>query len=285
MIENNADVHVIVITPPSIFDVAVILRTLYAGLGPRGWRLTVVGLGSKLPLKLITESRTPVSIVRKNVSTLLEEPGEPIYIVDPRGSPAWQHPPPSSIVIDYSGSYSSKLSSAKRISSLGLNSLTYESIGIIYEYWIRRIPRQKHTSLEPYSKDIRSGLYIAKKVLEALSVFDNYVLLEPSVLAYTLRKVYIANRILLDPSSTEVRIDHIDGKVSETISIEAYSARNLRKIGQIILEYKEGVLDIYDIDGLAYRIIIDINRKQACSAPGLCVSKSENEQNSVNIIY
>ncbi|BEP17082.1 hypothetical protein PYJP_04340 [Pyrofollis japonicus] len=285
MVEDNANVHVIIVTPPSVFDVAVILRALYTGLGPRGWKLTIVGLGNKLPLKLVTESRTPVSVVRENVSTLLEEPSEPIYIVDPRGSPAWLHPPPRSIVIDYSGSYSSKLSSAKRISSLGLNSLTYETIGIVYEYWIRKIPQQRKISLEPYSRDVRSGLYIAKKALEALSVFDNYVLLEPSVLAYTLRKVYIANRILLDPSSTEVKIDHIEGKVLETISIEAYSARNLRKIGYITLTYREGVLEIRDIDGLAYRIIIDINRKQACSAPDLCVSKSENEQGSINVIY
>ncbi len=277
MIKENPNPHVIVITPPSVFDAAVILRTLYAGLGVKDWRLTIVGLGRRLPLRLIVESRTPVEVLRASVSTELEEPKKPVYVVDPRGKPAWSLPPPSSLVIDYSGTYSSKLSEAQRVRSLGLNSLTYEAIGVIYEYWIRRLTRTM-PQLEPYSRDIRSGVYIARKSLEAITVLDNYIILEPSIIIYTLRKIYLSQRSIIDPKTTTIRISHINGLVREEIEATMYSAKSYSILGSVRITYASGILEIIDNKGLAYRILIDPARKKACSAPGLCISLDSKQE-------
>ncbi len=277
MIEENLNPHVVVITPPSVFDAAVILRTLYAGLGVKEWRLTIVGLGKRIPLRLVVESRTPVEVLRANVSTELEEPSKPVYVVDPRGEPAWSLPPPSSLVIDYSGTYSSRLSEAKRVRSLGLNSLTYEAIGIIYEYWIRRLARTLPRS-EPYSRDIRSGVYIARKSLEAITVLDNYIILEPSTIVYTLRKIYLSQRAIIDPKTTAIRISHVNGLVREEIEATMYSAKGYSMLGSIKIVYTSGILEIMDNKGLAYRILIDPARRRACSAPGLCVSLNTKQE-------
>ena len=277
MVEEGLNPHVIVITPPSVFDAAVILRTLYAGLGVKEWRLTIVGLGRRLPLRFIVESRTPVEVLRANVSTELKEPEQPIYIVDPRGEPAWSLPPPRSLIIDYSGTYSSRLSKARRVRSLGLNSLTYEAIGIIYEYWIRRLTKGM-PQVKPYSRDIRSGVYIARKSLEAITVFDNYIALEPSTIVYTLRKIYLAQRAIIDPKTTTIRISHVNGLAREEIEAAMYSTKSYSALGSIKITYANGVLEIMDNKGLAYRILIDPARKKACSAPGLCISLNSGQE-------
>ncbi len=283
MVKENINFHVIVITPPSVFDAAVVLRTLYAGLGVKGWRLTIVGLGRRIPLRLIVESRAPVAVVRKNVTTELEEPGKPVYVVDPKGEPAWSLPPPASLIIDYGGSYSFRLSDAQRVRSLGLNSLTYEAIGTIYEYWIRRLVGTE-SQTEPYSRDVRSGVYIARKSLEAITVLDNYIVLEPSVIVYTLRKVYLNKRTIVDPETTSIRISHVDGALKEEIEATMYSAKNYSELGRIRIVYTRGVLEILDNQGLAYRIVIDPARRRACSAPGLCVS-ANSEQDLSSLDY
>ena len=261
-----------------MFDAAVILRTLYAGLGVTGWKLTLIGLGRRIPMRLVIESRTPVEVMARNVSTEPVEPERPIYIVDPRGEPAWRLRPPKTLVIDYGGSYASALSNAIRVRSLGLNMYTYEAIGVIYEYWIRPLAAKKVADLEPYSRDIRSGVYLAKKVLEAINTFDNYAVLEPSVIIYTLRKIYLERRIILDPSTTHISISHIDGDVKEEIIAEMYNARTYKRIGELHITYRGGVLEVLDDKGLAYRIVVDVPRRRVCSAPGLCISL--NNENS-----
>lgn len=265
-----------VITPPSVFDAAVILRTLYVGLGYKGWRLAIIGLGRKPPLRLITESRTPLEVIKNNVLTELREPENPVYIVDPRGKPAKLLKPPSSLIIDYSGTFSSRLSSALRVRSLGLNSLTYEAIGVIYEYWIRA-SMNKAPTIQPYSRDLRSGVYLAKKCLEAVTTLDNYTLLEPSVLIYTLRKIYLEKRVIIDPALTSIRINHVEGALREEIEAPMYSARRYERVGAVRIIYSNGVLEVFDNNGLAYRVLVDVARMRACSAPGLCVSKNETE--------
>ncbi|KSW11971.1 hypothetical protein CF15_04040 [Pyrodictium occultum] len=264
-----------VTTPPSIFDAAVLARTLYAALGTRGWKLTVIGMGRRLPLRLVTESRLPISVAKSNISMeLASEPQEPIYIVDARGEPAWSMEPPRTLIVDYGGAFASAFRGARRVRGLGLPSLTYEAVTLVYEFFIRRRSWRPDYS-RAFSRDLRSGLYLARKLLEALQVFDNYAVLEPSVVAYTLRRVYINKGIALDPEEATMNIDVVEGRVRQRIVLRAYSTRGLREAGRVEVLFDGENVEIRDHGGLAYRIVVDVYRRVACSAPGLCAGGSE----------
>lgn len=265
----------VVTTPPSLFDAAVLARTLYTALGTRGWRLTIIGMGRKLPMKLISESRLPVSVAKANISTELDsEPAGPVYIVDSRGEPAWRLDPPRTIIIDYGGAFASGFHDARRVRGLGVPSLTYEAITLIYEFFIRKSSWRPDYS-KAFSRDVRSGLYLARKILEAIQVFDNYVVLEPSVVAFTIRRVYMNKGLAVDPIKADVEIDVVEGRVHQRIVLKAYSMRGLRDAGDIEVVFDGETVEIHDRDGLAYRIVIDAYRRIACSAPSLCTGREE----------
>ena len=267
----------VVTTPPSLFDAAVLARTLYTALGTRGWRLTIIGIGRKLPMKLISESRLPVSVAKANISTELDsEPAGPVYIADSRGEPAWRLDPPRAIIIDYGGAFASGFRDARRVRGLGVPSLTYEAITLIYEFFIRRNNWRPDYS-KAFSRDVRSGLYLARKILEAVQVLDNYVVLEPSVLAFTIRRVYMNKGLVIDPIKANIEIDVVEGRVHQRIVLKAYSMRGLRDAGDIEVVFDGETVDIHDKDGLAYRIVIDAYRRIACSAPSLCTGRKEED--------
>ncbi|HID41542.1 MAG TPA: hypothetical protein EYP33_05235 [Pyrodictium sp.] len=279
MVEDNVDLHVVITTPPSIFDAAVLARTLYTALGREGWKLTIIGMGRRLPLKLISEARLPVSVALSNISMELEaEPSEPVYIIDNRGEPAWNLEPPRTIIIDYGGTFAASFHDAKRVRGLGAPSLTYEAITVLYEFFVRRKSWGPAYS-RAFSRDIRSGVYLARKVLEAIQVFDNYIVLEPSVIAFTLRKVYLNKGLLVDPDTFKLEVNVVDGAVEEHIMLKTYSIRGLRSIGNIEVKFNGEVLEIHDQEGTAYRIVIDAYRRIACCAPGLCVGTGEDDVN------
>ncbi len=272
MVEDDAELHLVIASPPSVFDAAVLLRTLYSALGPSGWRANIIGLGGKQLHRLVVESRVPVSVIRGSVSLEApEELAQPVYIVDNRGEPAWRLEKPSTIVVDYSGFYARGLEGrAKRVRGAQLPSQTYEAVTLIYEFFVRR--RDWRPMGEAVSVDPRSGLYLARKVLEALRVFDNYLLLEPNTVVYTLRRVYMRNALLLDPERYEAEIDPVSGRVRERILVKAYTRRGLREKGLVEAVFDGSTLIVRDWGGERFRITIDPYHRVACAAPGLCAS-------------
>ncbi len=259
-----------------MFDAAVLLRTLYTAIGPEGWRLYISGLGGKLPLKLLSESRVPVSVATERVTVnKLPEPQGRVYVVDPRGIPAWSLEAPDLLVIDYTGMARRLYSGATPVSAAGLPALTYEAAALIYEFVVRR--RSWEPDKTPFSRDPRQGLYLARKMLEAVTVFDNYIVLEPTVITYTLRRVYLSKGLLIDPEAFRIDVDPVSGTVREEVRLRAYN-RRLKPKGCIVAKFDGFVLLVEDWEGTAFKITVDAAHMKACAAPGLCVSRSEEEQ-------
>lgn len=257
---------------------AVIVRTLYTGLGPRGWVVSVTGLGGKQLHRLVAESRVPARIVASRVR--LEAPPRiwgPVYVVDNRGRPAWElGDPPGTLVVDYAGFYQRSLESATLVSAAGFPSKTYEAVAVVYEFFLRRRGWGPRVS-EAYSVDPRSGLYLARKALEALRVFDNYPLLEPNTIVYTVRRVYMRHGLLIDPDGYSIAIDPVEGRLREEIRLKAYTRRGLRERGIIEAVFDGERLEVRDWEGLRYRIVIDASAGRACAAPELCTGRGLEE--------
>ena len=257
-----------------MFDAAVIARTLYTGLGPKGWRLYIAGLGSRLPLRLITESRIPVRVAKTSIvmDTVPSGPG-PVYVVDPRGRPAWKvDEEPGLLLVDYSDMLRRPLG-AKPVSTLGAPSITYEATVAIYEFFVRRRLRPAPRGRNAFSPDPRRGSYLARKLLEAVSVFDNYVVLEPSVVAYTLKRVLLAQGLIVDPAGYRVEIEPLGGSVVERIELDVYD-RRLKEKGRAEVVFNGSLVSVTCCGEELFRIEIDPERRVACSAPGLCVGES-----------
>lgn len=265
----------VIASPPSLFDVAVVARTLYTGLGPTGWRLHVVGMGRQLPLKLLTEARIPVVVARSNLifDTIPSAGRGRVYAVDPRGRRIKENmEPPSMLLVDYSGALRSALD-AEPVSALGTPMLAYEAAVLIYALYVKPRFRSIIEGKRAYSSDIRSGVYLARKVLEAIRVFDNYVLLEPSVIVHTLKRVLLARGMLLDPAEYIIEIDPIDGATRQRIEMKVYDKR-LRERGHARAVFEDNTLTIECCNSVLFRIEVDAEHRRACSAPGLCVSSN-----------
>ncbi|ABM80720.1 hypothetical protein [Hyperthermus butylicus] len=275
MVEDDAEFHFVIYTPPSLFDAAVIARTIYAGLGvKRNWRIHIVGVGSRIPIKLLLESRIPIGLALERIRT--KEPhivsGEDVYIVDSRGRPAWEFGrEPRVLVVDYSGVYASQLEDkrAVRVRGLGLQSITYEAISVIYEFFIRRMYGKR--GVKHITGDIRSAVYLARKLVEIMSNFDNYVLVEPNAVVYVLRRVYLSEGILLDPAKYSITVDPVAGSVSQVIEMNAYT-RRLRPLGKVYARLEDEVFSVEDWRGVRYRFYIDKARRAVCVTPDYCVS-------------
>ena len=282
MVEEDCGTHVVVASPPSLFDAAVILRTLYTGLGASGWCATIIGLGRRIPSRLVLESRVPVSVILGNVR--LQAPGqiaEPAYIVDNRGVAAAELDAPATLVVDYSGMLEKAWSGLQRVSGAGFPSLTYEAVVTIYEFFIRE--RSAAPSLEPRSSDVRKGLYIARKALEALRFYDNYPLLEPNTILYALRRVYMSEGFIVDPRDYSIKINPVDGSVREVIEGQAYSRRGLRHVGRVTLVFDGYTLRVSDWRGEKYVVTVDPETGTACIAAGFCVEREAGRLEEANI--
>lgn len=287
MVEEDGELHVVLYTPPSHFDAAIILRTLYTGLGGRGWTLNIVGMGRHLPLKLVSDSRVPVAVALERVR--LEEPSynseSCIYLVDSRGSDVDElREKPDYIVVDYTmTSFSEdKARCVKRVRSLGLPSLTYEAIGVIYAVAIR--PRIIKASVreEAIYGDVRRAIYLARKLAEGLRVFDNYLVLEPNTVAYVVRRLYISEGYIVDPVAYTITINPIDGYVVQEVKMRAYDKR-YRVRGEVVVRIGRDRITVSDWRGVRCSLALDRLRRMVCVTRDLCFAASKPEAGEVSI--
>ncbi len=228
-------------SPPSAFDIALIARTLYAALGSSNWRVYVYPSRFSLA-SLAIEARLPLELVKERILGV-NEPKIPveqqIIIVDPHGMPVWNYQDqPRLILIDHKGMIEKKLcGEVYRLRGLGLQNKTYEAISIIYELIIRRLNNKRivvkmvKQSLDPH--EVHLALYLARKILEAKTYLGSIILLDPNTLAYALRSILRKYGYLIDIKETEIKIEHVEGKLIEKISFEVYDIKKLRRIGKL----------------------------------------------------
>ncbi len=122
--------------------------------------------------------------------------------------------------------------------------------------------------------------YILKKIWESIHMFDNYVLLTPSVIAYSYRKALKELNLYSELESTHIFIDQY-GRVNQRISLKLYNSKlEFLKTISIDLQGTEICLDIpcTDDKGTIYvqRLcgFIDLNTLTICVA-GICIPSKE----------
>ena len=264
-----------------MFDAAVIARTLYAGLGPGGWKLVVLGLGSKPPTKFVVEARLPVPIVQSYTvfGALPTSLPKPVLVVDPKGEPAWNVnvETPFTLVVDYTGSLRPSLGGYIPVSSLGSNMLTYEAIAVIYELLVSRRERNLvEPSIEGLS--VREALYLARKLLEALTIVDSYYHVDVNAVAYALRNVLLGRGLLADLENAVLEYEPAGPQYTYRLRVALYSVRGLEKRGHV-----EAVIDLYNGfaefrgPGFHATFALDAEAGTVCVDKGLCIGKGEEQ--------
>ncbi|RUM47615.1 MAG: hypothetical protein DSY37_01935 [Hyperthermus sp.] len=284
MIKDDRELHVVVASPGDPFDVALLLRTLYVGLGLDGWRMTLISHQPPDLLKLAINSRVPLMVIKRNFScttspaTLLRSisGGETVIAIDPEGDDLEEEGgKPTTIIVDYKGLLAGY--EFKRVRGIGTRLLSYEAIAVIYGLLARMRKHKAEAQAMPISGDIHKLFYIAKKIGEAIRIVDNHLLLAPSIIGYVLRKVYLAQGYVLDPLKTEIDIDHVSGKVTQSITLIAYERKGLRKVGIVVLRAHGNSVVLEDWRGTKILLHIDRDRQKICIAPSLCYPREEYE--------
>ena len=268
------DVIVVVAYPRSSFDVAVLARVLYAGLGLRGWRVIVVG---RVPRgKVLVESRVPfrLGLSRIVFSSKLPELQPDAIIVDPERRDKPLRKPPKMIIVCL-GECSDL--GARRHGVLGTGSPVYEAVALLYAYYVRGSrPACRMPSRRPPPSLVSIYLYFARKLLEAVEWFDNHLVLKPSVVAHTLNKAV---------SRWGLYVDLLDWRVEgefytrQVVRVEVYDHK-LRRVGEgrVVLDSRERLVRVEGVpllDGAEF--CLDPEHGRVCLGPGECVEAAGGE--------
>lgn len=268
----KTDVDVVLVGVRSEFDAAVIARTLYAGLGASGWTIHVIPRRRLDRIRLIVESRIPVTIALENIkiyrqNRLPRQLAEPLILIDSLAT-SQRIPDYASLIVCLDKSMCSRFSGVQRVSILGLSNPIYEAIAVLYMSRIRRLTRTHYPPNKPRDNIVSKLIYFARKCLEALSSFDNYTVIEPSVLVFALRKILIDEGYLVDLHRVEISFS--TGYVLEKIYLDVYDSRTFRHLGLAMLVYdsKNNILHLSNIPILGdYKLSIDVERKRICLGP------------------
>jgi len=260
-------ITVVIYKPRSSFDVAVLARTLYTGLGPEHWSLVVVG---RVPRsKAIVESRVPVRLALERITFLpdnvsLNKLEEPVITADPgrRDEPLAEKP---RTIIACVGDCPED--APARHGVLGSGDPVYETIALLYAYYIRGSrPPCKLPSRRPPGRMVPKALYLARKLLEAVEWFDNRLLLKPSVVAHSINKAVMEDGLLVDYAGWS-----LEGEAStrQVIRLEVYTWR-LRRLGEARAVFDSStrlfrVEGIKPLDGL--EVCLDPEHGRACIGP------------------
>ena len=281
MVEDDTlKLHVIVASPPEVFDAAVIARTLFVGLGSSGWRLTVLGLGRRPPLEFITYSRVPVKLIGTSiVFGEVQETRRPVLVVDPKGkdvdSVADSVGDEATLVIDYTGSFRVKLSDYISVTALALNMLTYDAVAVIYALAVKRAYSRQLVELREDEGllHLRERVYLAKRVAAALRLCDSVPCIDYYAIAYALRNIYVKRGVIVDLE--EAVKEYGPDTFKLTLRLVKYSVKSLRRTGNLLLVVDDHALTLHDDGRLAARLYIDPYRREVCVTAGLCYTATE----------
>ncbi len=244
------------------------MRTLYASLGPSGWTLHGYRAG-KLG-RIVVDSRTPVPLALRQyrvigdlgrlkgfVEKLVEEKYV-VYNVRERGGARLEAgfwPNRVAVVIDYRGELAPLLDElAKPVTFRGYP-LVYEAVLFIHLYAMSR--RQRASYTQPAIEDPRLYMGFARKLGEAIRVFDNHLLVEPTTVSYILSKLLRRRGLVAEPSEATVRLDYYNGSKLEEVKVPLYSVKGLRRVGEAIVKLGTSYVELVLPRGEHYRYVLD----------------------------
>ncbi len=238
--------------------------------------------------KIVVDSRVPISIVKERIkyykrledNLVRQFNPKTTVIVDPQGEYIGSLSiEPKTLVVCYD---ECKLQELPRIKVIGLPSLTYEAIAAIYAFYIRS---KEPTKTIPHCDNPlppRDLLYLSRKILESVQVFDNYYVLEPSAIANVVKKLLSRYGLLAYPHKTVISFDNVNGSMMECIVVEVYN-KALNKLYESIVKVKDRLVEITIPSLGEFKAAIYPEESIICTCRIGCISGESQEERIAEI--
>ncbi len=258
--------------PEDEFYPAVILRTLYAALGLRDVamyiiprkriRVDYVARYGRVPVELLKER---VAIIQDphRVLELLKKSSLKILLLTSDIGLNVQSCSASlveklemestAIVIDELGILARAIAEDREllkrvlcsISKSRYGKLAYDAIGVLYHVCIKKIAHKIEIPEQELGDLSLSELfYLMKHVLDSCKIIDNFLVVSPRALVYTLRHMFLNRGIFLDLVETKLMFDHVRGECVEEIVVDVYRSRTLEYLGRYTCTLRGRMLEV-----------------------------------------
>ncbi|NPA69312.1 MAG: hypothetical protein GXO26_00735 [Crenarchaeota archaeon] len=285
--------NIIYVEPEDIFYPGVLLRTAYSALGDSLRKFLIISrrrinIGdlarySRLPLRKFNEI---VSIRNENVDM------RPNIVISPvackvdesvlREIEKLRNEEKLTILVDERGII--KNTDALFFNTGLFGHPAYEAVSLLYMLHIREIPKifTEHFSYE-VEEDIDYGelMYFMRNISTSILFVDNYPILDPRTIVYTLRHVFRNHGLFLDIANVSIELDYPNGRVVERILIDVYRYKSLEYVRSDEIKFDGHILDTLFISrrGRIIRLMlkIDPDRRRICLRDSICISSGESE--------
>jgi len=255
------------------FQSAVITRFLYYSTGLEGIDLYVSGLKKIGPF--VRYSKIPIKVIKEKVK--FDIPDGNFLLVHPKGKRLEEVDIKNydGFLVDFSGKIG-----GEAVRSLGISLLHYEAISLFARLFLV----EKKIDIDLEGGDIRDKLYFARKILEGIEFMDNYYIISPRLLLFSLKNFEKKYGILVDLERTEIELSD---KLVEKIYIKFYDYR-LNEIDKDVIVLEGNYLEIPVLIGKnkkRFRFYIDFDRRMVFVSNNLYISKRDLSKESSNFEY
>jgi len=256
------------------FQSAVITRFLYYSTGLEGIDLYVSGLKKIGPF--VRYSKIPIRVIKERVK--FDIPNGDFLLVHPKGKRLEEVDIKNydGFLVDFSGRLE-----GEAVRSLGISLLHYEAISLFARLFL--IEKNK-VEIDLKEEDIRDKLYFARKILDGIEFMDNYYIISPRLLVFSLKNFEKKYKILVDLEKTEIELSD---KLVERIYIKFYDYK-LNEIDRDIIVLEENYLEIPVLIGKnkkRFRFYIDFDRRMVSVSNNLYISKRDLSKESSYLGY
>ncbi|NPB00443.1 MAG: hypothetical protein GXO10_03615 [Crenarchaeota archaeon] len=284
--------NIIYVEPADMFYPGVLLRTAYSALGDSLRKFLIISKRRLNIGDLARYSRLPIRKFREIVSIRNENVDmRPNIVVSSTGKVDEQtleeikklrYKNELTILVDEHGT----TENADAISfNTGLfRHPAYEAVSLLYMLYIRDIPE---ISIEYSSYEVEESLdygeliYFMRNISTSILFIDNYPILDPRTVVYTLRHVFRNHGLFLDIANVEIGLDYPNGRLIERILIDVYKYKNLEHVKSDEIRFDGHILDTLFISrkGKIIRLVlkIDPDRRRVCLRENICISSEESE--------
>ena len=292
--------------PEDEFYPAVVLRTLYVATGLRDVSMYIIPRRRIKLDNIVRYSRVPVELFKEKIHIVqdyitvlsqIRNSDSKILIITSLPDIQFQSSLPICnydilgtvdsrslvLIIDELGVLTRSLSEdeelRKRVLCISPRSrygkLAYDAIAVIYHLFVRRltvtveIPEQELGDL-----DLSELFYLMRHILDSCKVIDNFLIVSPRTLVYTLRHIFLDRGVLVDLVETKLVFDHVNGSCIQEIVIDLYRSRTLEYLGRYTCTLRGRILEVPYLsrsgDVRLLKFYIDYERGRVCFSRDLC---------------
>jgi len=245
------------------FQSAVITRFLYYSTGLEGIDLYVSGL--KRIGSFVRYSKIPIKVIREKIR--FDIPNGDFLLVHPKGKRLDEVDIKNydGFLVDFSGKIK-----GEAVRSLGVSLLHYEAISLFARLFL--VDNKANINLE--DDEIRDKIYFARKILDGIEFIDNYYIISPRLLLFSLKNFEKKYKILVDLERVEIELGD---RLTERIYVKFYDYK-LNKIDEDVITLEKNYLEIPVFVGKnkkRLKFYIDFDRRKVFVSNNLYISKRD----------